>query len=469
MNAYTAGAIVPRSTIAHVAQAREIGLNKMNSAIEALAQAQDLVNDAFKAGLGAHRGHADAIHDKSPLHSLTRPALDLDKLRAAYRHHLDKGIWKFLIDHSGMGDMMDRQAKDEIRATFTGDVPEATEENMAATLETLFGQIDHIAARGIAQAFSNLDRRFKSHNGFKVGSRIIIDRLCSEHGWMNYGGARDTLADVERAFAMVAKEPPQMGQLESALRDERRNRGPHQSEHETRYFKIRIFKNGNAHLWFSDDALVKTVNKVIAEWYGPLLPDAAPKTESKGGFTRKAGLPSKDLQFYPTPPAVAEILCDGLRLNDAEVLEPSAGTGAICKLALQKGARVTAVEIHELRAAQLETIPGKMRVICENFLTITPSPRFSHVLMNPPFYGTHWMEHVYKAWEFIVPGGTLRAILPASAEVDEDREHLAFRRWVESQVKDKWMRRYFRDLPSGSFKSSGTNIETVMLDMTKPR
>lgn len=468
MNAQNFGAIVPRSTISAVAQARELALAKMLEAMSHLDAAQARVAEAFQASEGAHRGFAPLITQGNPLSDLRREKLDLDSLCKAYRNHLDTGIWTFLIDHSGMGDMMDRQAKTEIRATFSGDVPEATEANMTATMESLFGQIDHIAKRGIAEAFSRLDRRFKSHNGFKIGSRIIITRICdTDSGTLCWGEQRDIFADVERAFAMVAGLPPAMGDLWSTISRGRRGYDPQQSEHESRFFLIRIFKNGNAHLWLTDKDLVRKVNKVLADWYGAVLPDAAPAAEDAGAFTRKAGLPSNDLQFYPTPPDVAESLCHGLRLDGAKVLEPEAGSGAICRVALAKGAAVTAVEIHEGRALQLRQIGGRIATIHANFLTLPPSPTFQFVLMNPPFYGTHWMEHVYRAWDWLAPGGTLRAVLPASAEVDEDKEHLAFRRWVERSCADRWHRRYFSDLPSGSFRASGTNIETVILEMRK--
>lgn len=141
MNAQNFGAIVPRSTISAVAQARELALAKMLEAMSHLDAAQARVAEAFKAAEGAHRGFAPLITQGNPLSDLRREKLELDSLCKAYRNHLDTGIWTFLIDHSGMGDMMDRQAKAEIRATFSGDVPEATEANMTATMESLFCQI----------------------------------------------------------------------------------------------------------------------------------------------------------------------------------------------------------------------------------------------------------------------------------------------------------------------------------------
>lgn len=462
-------ALVSKATIKAVAQARKAALEKMREAMYHLAESQGLVKEALNAAKAAHMGHAPHIGDGSPLRCLEQKVIDPELTMKAYRVHLDTGTWTHLIEASGMGEMMDRKAKDEMRSTFqTDDVPEATEGNLGATLETLFGRIDHIALRGIAEAFSKLDRRFKSHNGFRIGSRVIIDYLVDRHGFVNYGTQRDTLADVERAFAMVAKTPPNMGELWMTINRDRRGYEPQQSEHETRFFKIRIFKNGNAHLWFNDDELVKKVNKALGDWYGPLLPDAAGSHEPKGQFARKAGLPSKDLQFYATPQGLAEDMVEGLRLEGAEVLEPSAGEGVICRAAMAKGAKVTAVEIHGGRADTLRHIRG-LTVVQENFLQTTPNPKYDYVLMNPPFYGTHWMEHVHHAFKFVKPGGALYSILPASAEVNDTSEHVKFREWVHSVISNKDWRGPFSDLPSGSFRESGTNIETVTLCMRKPK
>ncbi|WP_299913266.1 hypothetical protein [uncultured Paracoccus sp.] len=107
-----------------------------------------------------------------------------------------------------------------------------------------------------------------------------------------------------------------------------------------------------------------------------------------------------------------------------------------------------------------------LRVTCANFLTMRPDPVHDLVLMNPPFSGTHWMRHVRHAFDFLKPGGTLRAILPASAEVNETQAHEKFRAWAECHGPG-W-RGLWRDLPPESFAEVGTNIATVILTLHKP-
>ena len=72
--------------------------------------------------------------------------------------------------------------------------------------------------------------------------------------------------------------------------------------------------------------------------------------------------------------------------------------------------------------------------------------------MNPPFYGKHYAKHVEHAFKFLKPGGTLTAILPATARYDH------------GLLEGKW-----DDLPVGSFSESGTNINTTVLTMRQSR
>ena len=43
-------------------------------------------------------------------------------------------------------------------------------------------------------------------------------------------------------------------------------------------------------------------------------------------------------------------------------------------------------------------------VQCANFLETVPSASFDHVVMNPPFFGTHYARHVEHALRYLKPG-----------------------------------------------------------------
>lgn len=388
-----------------------------------------------------------------------------------FRKANDIRIWTYMLDRSGLRNVMDAQAIKEFEQSIITYMPEVTLDSLRATFEDKFASADYMFKRGIHNAFGSLDRSFKSHNGFKIGRRIILTYVANDSGYIDrYQNSKmNTLIDVERVFAVLDGQIPMGDKLVAEIRNGRSNHWkPHQSEHDLRYFKIRIFQNGNAHLWFTRDDLVEKVNKLLADLYGEVLPDG--RTAEDAVKETKGTAVSKDLQFYATPVDIAskEIESAGLgRVKEgSRILEPSAGEGALIDAFVIANQStkfiIDAVEVDENRAKQLMGC-GLNSVYNRNFFSIEPNPVYDVVLMNPPFYGTHYMDHVYHAFKFLKPGGVLWAILPITAELGESAAHTKFRKFVETH-KARYTRQYV-DLPFGSFSASGTNVNTCWIKL----
>lgn len=90
--------------------------------------------------------------------------------------------------------------------------------------------------------------------------------------------------------------------------------------------------------------------------------------------------------------------------------------------------------------------------------------------MNPPFDRGRDCDHVRHAYQFLKPGGVLVAIMSARAEFAEDARHKALHALVD-EVRRVNYRNSARwdDLPERSFAHAGTNVNTVMLVLEKPR
>jgi hypothetical protein len=93
---------------------------------------------------------------------------------------------------------------------------------------------------------------------------------------------------------------------------------------------------------------------------------------------------------------------------------------------------------------------------------MAPEPVYDRVVMNPPFDRLRDVDHVHHALRFLRPGGRLVAIMSQSAEFSEERKAVAFRAEVEA-----WGGRW-RDLPEGSFRELGTNVNTCLLTVDRP-
>lgn len=465
--------LLPRTTINRVCSYRNAAIAKMREAAETIAKGHALAAEAEELAEQAHANASFLLADRSQQESYQRlfQGFNLEASLETYRRQIDARVWMNLIAVTGIQSLMDRTAKDALYNDLCNEVPEVNEETARATFEALAGDAKLIFQRGLARAFSDLDRRFKSHDAFKLGSRVVLENVFDNFGHVSfYSRMADTIADIERTFAVLDGEThPDPGALMRAIREDRQSVwAPHQSYTETRYFRVRCFKKGSVHLWFKRDDLVKAANLQLADYYGDVLPDAVPDDVSEQDLYSKSKELAKDLSFYPTPQAVVKNLLQNTWIKETcHVLEPSAGTGHIVRTLLEKGAKVDAIEIHPDRVKELEALNHpRLQVTAANFLQVPAQPIYTHVIMNPPFYGTHWMQHVTHAFDFLKPGGKLIAVLPITAELGQSKKHIAFRKWA--QIRTRYgTEPEFRDLPAESFRESGTRINTVFLTLYK--
>jgi predicted RNA methylase len=459
---------------------------------------------------------------------------------------VDIRMWSAVLDRSGLEYLMDKQAKQEWSKQLAfiagpeidprtpddalepiggvpGKLPPFTAENVRASIRQWREESIETFARGVANVFSALDSRFKSHDGFKVGSRVILGRMFSEWGSSRYETI-DSFVDVERAFMVLdgvprpeidpwrgvtdedlAKMHPKLRACYHQVEGEtawhfglsgilrRRRSTPHQSEHESPYMKVRVFKNGNAHLWFKRPDLVASINALLADYYGGALGYGRESYDEDGQVVEPAKTSlldsavdrpaAKNLGFYQTPPELAARVIELAGIAGGHrVLEPSAGTGALISAALKSLARtgkgigpllarafdleevggpvqIVAVELDPKRAAGLMGSHPWIRVVPGDFLSIEPEQlgEFDRIVMNPPFDRGRDLDHVAHALRFLKPGGTLVSITSASARYSSTSRGSEFRKRLES-LPHRWA-----DLPPGSFKDAGTMVNTCLL------
>ena len=143
--------------------------------------------------------------------------------------------------------------------------------------------------------------------------------------------------------------------------------------------RLRRFSNGNGHLFFEPDAL-RDINKALAEYYGDALADCS---EEKPNQPRASTALAKDLQYYPTPPAVVEhVLNDISGLQGAKVLEPSCGCGRFLDGLRKRGAEAVGIEVDPARAAEARAKGHKVQLA--NFLETVPTGDYDKIVLNPP-------------------------------------------------------------------------------------
>lgn len=394
-----------------------------------------------------------------------------EEFRLLITQTIDRSNWRHLLDHCGFDALLDRQAREEFNDALREDPPAFTVENCAATFGEIYGNRREYFLRGIANTFMALDRRFRSHDGFKIGARLIINNAMSGFGvWNNYD-RRDTLHDVERIFCELdGRQVRKIDHPESIVKmvSEIWNAGDLPQVAHGDYFRVRVFKNGNLHLWFERDDLLEQVNKLLAEFYGEVIGDSYDSTEADDAPEYHI-VPAKGWGAFMSSEAVADRVANHARTYNKRVLEPSAGTGVLADMAKRNGAsEVVCVEIQEGHAYEL-TRKG-YQTHCKDFLSLDPSETglFDCVVMNPPFDRGRDCDHVQHAMKFLKAGGCLVAVMSARAEYATDKRHKAFHKMVDKCGTLDWGRGKWFDLPAGSFAHAGTNVNTVILAIERP-
>ncbi len=176
---------------------------------------------------------------------------------------------------------------------------------------------------------------------------------------------------------------------------------------------------------------------------------------------------SREINFFPTPQALAAQLVEEAEISGGMVcLEPSAGTGRIVREMVMHGAKVTCVERDPEMRKKL-VADGYDVSSVDDFLAYGDPLRegtFDAIIMNPPFNKVglgDGIDHARHAYRLLRSGGILKCVLPSGITFRQDQRHTQFRAWVKS------LDGTISELPPLTFRSSGTNVNTVVVTLIK--
>lgn len=188
---------------------------------------------------------------------------------------VDRDMWRHLINATKLGSLMDKQERNTFEESLKKDVPEATADNVFATLSRLAGDANMIFRRGLVNAFRGFCGEYHSHDGFKIGKRFLVSGLIQGgRSWPNVSHYRDdSVKDIDRCMHILDGKPApeyQQGVL-AAIRTGIGARPCHE-EVTSDYFKVRLYYgNGNAHFYPLRPDLVEQANRLIAVHCGETL------------------------------------------------------------------------------------------------------------------------------------------------------------------------------------------------------
>jgi 16S rRNA G1207 methylase RsmC len=155
-------------------------------------------------------------------------------------------------------------------------------------------------------------------------------------------------------------------------------------------------------------------------------------------------------QLFPTPTDLAARVVELAEIHEGHrILEPSAGTGSLCKAirSVAPEASIEAVEINSHLCQHAGKWATSIRQA--DFLTLNGElGTFDRIVMNPPFANADDIKHIEHALTKLNPGGRLVAICANGPRQREKLQPLA----------DQWI-----DLPAGSFQEAGTSVNAAIV------
>ncbi|MGW3594954.1 methyltransferase [Streptomyces sp. NPDC005167] len=173
---------------------------------------------------------------------------------------------------------------------------------------------------------------------------------------------------------------------------------------------------------------------------------------------------SKKQQFgyFPTPALVVKRLIQFAKLEPGmEVLEPSAGRGAIAGPIAALGCHVDCIELQRENALAISDAAIGRDLSVADFLTIEPFEAYDRVVMNPPFARQDDIRHVMHAHRFLKDGGLLVAVMSSGVTFRSTPLTREFQAMLPAEGGG------LHSLPEGAFKESGTGVNTVIAVIPK--
>lgn len=175
-------------------------------------------------------------------------------------------------------------------------------------------------------------------------------------------------------------------------------------------------------------------------------------------LTGSIDIPKDEFEFFPTPPDVAARVIELADISAGQrILEPSAGRGALVEPLESLDVSVDCVEKMPANAKHLFGLGWLNRVAEGDFLSIEPVPDYDRVLMNPPFSKQADIKHVMHALRFLKPDGLLVSVMAAGVVFRDNKLTIGLRDLIRERGGD------IEALPEGSFKASGTGVNTVIV------
>ncbi|MCK5431399.1 MAG: SAM-dependent methyltransferase [Gammaproteobacteria bacterium] len=172
--------------------------------------------------------------------------------------------------------------------------------------------------------------------------------------------------------------------------------------------------------------------------------------------------------YFPTPPALVARMIELADLSIVDlILEPSAGQGHIAdEICTTLDIEHDSIDVCEILHDNVNILKVKGYDVFGDFhdhalRMLEGGGTYDKILMNPPFERQQDIDHVGSAFNLLDEGGKLVAIMSSGVMFRENKKTKHFRDNILCHAT------LIEDNPRGSFKESGTMVNTVMIVLEK--
>ena len=185
-----------------------------------------------------------------------------------------KQCWYKIIKLLELPSFMPKKKRDELfRQVDDDDAPEITEENILSFCANIYSGLGDLFSEMVEDTAKWLQpgawNKYKTNEAskFEIAQKVIKTWIMdTDYGTptVRYGYCEHNLQIMDNVFSLldgkgVAKYP---GNLLTAIKEAAQ---AGKWETETDYFRVKWFKNGNMHIWFLREDLLKEFNKIAGE------------------------------------------------------------------------------------------------------------------------------------------------------------------------------------------------------------
>jgi hypothetical protein len=171
----------------------------------------------------------------------------------------------------------------------------------------------------------------------------------------------------------------------------------------------------------------------------------------------------KEFQFFATPDSIADWIVGFSDLKDSDViLEPSSGQGAIINAIhrVLPNKNVNWCELMPINQSFCRKIPNTT-FVCSDMFEHNIKNFYDKIIANPPFSKNQDIDHVYKMYELLKPGGKLVSIVSTHWRLSNNKKETEFKTWLNNVGAE------IHEIEAGAFKESGTMISSLVVIITK--